>query len=96
MLGKVYMLTITIATGALVWYDLYIPVAGPFVAFRHEDVRDKLGYLLSFGALGTAQSVGLVLVSAALLTWPDEDEAGFMVTPQLMRDGQGLSVVGRF
>lgn len=79
------------------WYDLYIPVAGPFVALRHEEVRDHLGYVLSLLALGTAQSVGFVLVSAALLTWPSEDGAvGFVVAPELTKNRQGLSVAGRF
>jgi hypothetical protein len=80
-----------------VWYDLYIPVAGPFVAFRHEAVRDNLGYALSFGVLGSAQGVGLVLASAALLIWKDDDAlASLSLTPQVSSNHQGLSLTGRF
>ncbi len=47
------------------WYDLYIPLAGPFVALRHRPVRDDLKVALSFTALGAAQSVGVLLVAFA-------------------------------
>jgi hypothetical protein len=116
MIGKAYMVTITVATGALVlcwadpndspcllpdsrapWYDLYIPVAGPFVALRHEEVRDNLWYALSFGALGAFQAVGFVLVSAALLSWEDDDTAvGVTLTPRIGKTQGGLSLSGRF
>jgi hypothetical protein len=116
MFGKVYMLTITIATGALVacwadpndstcllpetrtaWYELYVPVAGPFVTLRHEPVRDELGYALSFGALGAFQAVGFVLVAVSLATWEDDEPGSELVlTPRLGRGEQGLSLAGSF
>jgi len=51
------------------WYELYIPVAGPFVALRHEEVRSNWRYTAAFSASGALQTVGFTLAAVSLL-WP--------------------------
>jgi hypothetical protein len=80
------------------WFELYIPVAGPFVAMHHEEVRENWKYMVGFGALGVSQSVGLSLVAVAL--WPREQSTagarGWVVTPAIDGTSQRLLLGGHF
>jgi hypothetical protein len=79
------------------WWELYIPVAGPFIALRHDAVQSDFAYALAFGALGLAQSIGLSLAGVGLLWSDDGNEAAQLhVTAALDRHSQVLSTTGRF
>lgn len=49
------------------WYELYIPLAGPFVTLRHEEVRSNWKYAVPFVGSGVLQSVGVGLAVMSLL-----------------------------
>jgi hypothetical protein len=43
--------------------ELFIPLAGPWLALRRDDVREKTGYALLFGGLGAIQAAGVLLIA---------------------------------
>jgi len=79
------------------WYELYIPLAGPFVALRHEQVRSNWKYTAAFGASGAFQTVGVTLAALSLL-WPkaEASRSALPVTWLVSRDAQALAYRGTF
>lgn len=78
------------------WYDLYIPLAGPFVAMRHEEVRTNWKYMVPFSALGVGQNVGFAL-AATYFFWPKQPgDRDARVVPWVDASGVGVNVVGAF
>lgn len=79
------------------WYELYIPVAGPFVALHHEEVRSKWTYTAVFTGSGVLQTVGFTLAAVSLL-WPKSEVSrlSLPVTVVATRDSQGLVYRGTF
>jgi hypothetical protein len=79
------------------WYELYIPMAGPFVALRHEEVRSNWIYTAAFSASGVLQTVGVTLAVVSLL-WPKSElsSVSLPVTPVVTHDARGLAYSGTF
>ncbi|HEY6724673.1 MAG TPA: hypothetical protein VI197_11605 [Polyangiaceae bacterium] len=79
------------------WYELYIPVAGPFVALRHDEVRSNWRYTAAFSLSGAMQTVGVTLAAVSLL-WP-KTEVSYRSLPLSVvatRDSQTLAYRGSF
>ena len=47
--------------------ELYVPLAGPWLALRRDDVHGDTKYALLFGGLGAVQGAGLLLIAYDLL-----------------------------
>lgn len=84
-------------TAQSAWYELYIPVAGPFVALHHEEVRSNWIYATLFSVSGTLQSVGFTLAAVSLF-WPTsaQPQAQLPIAVIATRDTQGLAFRGTF
>jgi len=84
-------------TAQSAWYELYIPVAGPFVALHHEEVRSNWIYASLFSLSGTLQSVGFTLAAVSVL-WPTSTAplAQLPIALIATRDSQGLAFRGTF
>jgi len=81
------------------WRDLYIPVAGPFVAIAGLNATGGTAPLLIDG-IGQAAGVALLIVGIAMpsseLVRDDVGKPKFFVTPTVARGATGLGVVGTF
>jgi len=79
------------------WYELYIPVAGPFVTLRHEEVRTNWKYAVPFIGSGVLQSVGVGLALMSLL-WPKSEAARAPARINVVATGEtvGLGLQGNF
>jgi len=79
------------------WYELYIPVAGPFVTLRHEEVRTNWKYSVPFVGSGVLQSVGVGLALMSLL-WPKSEAARVPQRISVVATGEtlGLALQGNF
>ena len=84
-------------TAQSAWYELYIPVAGPFVALHHEEVRSNWVYASLFSVSGALQSIGFTLAAVSLL-WPTSAEplAELPISLIATREIQGLAYRGSF
>jgi hypothetical protein len=76
------------------WYELYIPVAGPFVTLRHEEVRSNWKYAVPFVGSGVVQSVGVGLAVMSLL-WPKGEVARAPARISVLATGDTLGVLWR-
>lgn len=81
------------------WRDLYIPVAGPFVAIAGLNATGGTAPLLIDG-IGQAAGLALLIVGIAMptteLVRDDVGKPKFFVTPTVARGATGLGVVGTF
>lgn len=78
--------------------ELYIPLAGPWLALRRDDVHGDTKYALLFGALGAIQGAGLLLIAYDLLVprYTVKQVAGVRVHAIADSAGGLLMLDGRF
>ena len=78
--------------------ELYIPLVGPWLALRRDDVNGSTGYALLFGGLGVVQGAGLVLIAYDLLVprYTMKQVANVRVDAVAGSNGGLLTLSGRF
>jgi hypothetical protein len=76
--------------------ELFIPLAGPWIALRRDDIHGDAKYALLFGALGSVQAAGLALLVFDLAVPRYEQRAWLRVVPVVKADTQLLTVTGAF
>lgn len=78
--------------------ELFVPVAGPWLALRRDDVHGSTGYALLFGGLGAVQAAGLLFIAydLAVPRYRRERQAALSVGAVADANTQVLVVKGSF
>jgi hypothetical protein len=78
--------------------ELFIPLAGPWLSLRRDDVHADAKYVLLFGALGLAQAAGVTLIAIDLLSprYAWVRESGLTLVPVMDARTQMLVVSARY